>query len=516
MKKRIGIMASSLQSRYPRGVHRVARSITERLAVSDEYDFICLTSRLVNQYEITYNSYNLSEWLKYNPLKIEFFQKRGLLYLLKKGINRIATLLLPPILIAFFYLPTKLLIKQLYSVFVNKKGFPSVKTAYLDKILLNNIFLINLTKILKNFIKTTIVLLCPPIFFPLFDWVFGYEEYILENDKSNLKGELITLNDLDLVISFELFEEIWQLPIETYSTKFVCWMYDAIPLRINEGIYWQPDRFANFLSKVMLNADKIICISSSTEKDIKTFKNESFNSQTSVIYLGHDIERFSGQSDSQEIDKILTGFGIDVNTPYLICLGAIEPRKNIVNILRACILLRTSAPNLDFQLVMVGQEGGQTGFYQLIEQARQYMPVTYTGYTSDEVVAALLSRAKVFLYPSLWEGFGIPILEAMTSGTIVVTSDVSSLPEVCGKHAIYCDPYAPQDIAKAIRYCLEMPVEEMKKMVEEARIHASQFTWDKATEKFMDIVREELLVAKMDSTQAKSLEINLPYHDNRF
>jgi glycosyltransferase involved in cell wall biosynthesis len=508
MKKRIGIMASSLQSRYPRGVHRVARSITENLALSNEFEFICLTGRIANQYEITYDSYKLSEWLESHPLKIDVIQKEGLLHLIKRGCNTILTLLLPPILLGFLYLPAKLGIKKLVTSLINKKNIGTKKAVVAENIFWNNIYLQSIYKFVKNLIKATIKLLCPPIFIPLFNWILIKEE-LLANGQSDLKPKPITLNDLDLVISFEIFEEIWELPIENYSTKVICWIYDTIPLRINEGIYWQPDRFANCLSKVLLKADRILCISSSTETDVNLFGNTPLKCKTNVVYLGHDIERFSRQYDSQYIQKILINFGIDPHIPYLICLGAIEPRKNIVNILRACILLRTTAPDLKFQLVMVGQEGGQAGFSQLINQARQYVPIIYTGYSSDASVSILLSRAKVFLYPSLWEGFGIPTLEAMTSGTLVITSDLSSLPEVCGRHAIYCDPYVPEDIGKAILSGFEMPVEIMENRVKDARMHASQFTWEKTAEQVMGILKEELLDPKDDASQSINSEVNL-------
>jgi glycosyltransferase involved in cell wall biosynthesis len=102
----------------------------------------------------------------------------------------------------------------------------------------------------------------------------------------------------------------------------------------------------------------------------------------------------------------------------------------------------------------------------------------------------LLHGCDCFVYPSLWEGFGIPVLEAMSAGVPVVCSDLASLPEVAGPHAFYCDPYEPRTIAEAVSRALALPGAERESRVDAARTWASRFTWDATADRFHDIIRE--------------------------
>ena len=90
----------------------------------------------------------------------------------------------------------------------------------------------------------------------------------------------------------------------------------------------------------------------------------------------------------------------------------------------------------------------------LTREAGAFVRIERTGYVEDDLLPALLAGCDCFVYPSLWEGFGIPVLEAMSAGVPVVCSDVSSLPEVAGPHAFYCDPYDPRSIANAVNRAL--------------------------------------------------------------
>ena len=110
---------------------------------------------------------------------------------------------------------------------------------------------------------------------------------------------------------------------------------------------------------------------------------------------------------------------------------------------------------------------------------------------SEGSLPALLSECDCFVYPSLWEGFGIPVLEAMSAGVPVVCSDLASLPEVAGPHAIYCDPYDPQSIAAAVNRALAMPSTERKEHVAAARDWSARFTWDATANQFRAVLMTE-------------------------
>jgi glycosyltransferase involved in cell wall biosynthesis len=115
-------------------------------------------------------------------------------------------------------------------------------------------------------------------------------------------------------------------------------------------------------------------------------------------------------------------------------------------------------------------------------------------YTRDNDVAILAARATAVLYPSLWEGFGIPMLESMTAGTPVVAGNLASMPEVAGPHVIYCDPYDTRDMAAQFLRCLTMEPEERRSLVDAARQHAAQFTWRQSAKNLLAVIEQELAV----------------------
>lgn len=135
--------------------------------------------------------------------------------------------------------------------------------------------------------------------------------------------------------------------------------------------------------------------------------------------------------------------------PFILCVGTLEPRKNIPGLLRAFALLK--AQGYPHKLVLAGMKGwGYGPIFALIRKLGLERDVVYRGYVSEEEKKRLLRTASLFAYPSFYEGFGIPVLEAMAHGTPVVTSNVSSLPEVAGDAAVLVDPSRPERIAQGM------------------------------------------------------------------
>jgi glycosyltransferase involved in cell wall biosynthesis len=180
-----------------------------------------------------------------------------------------------------------------------------------------------------------------------------------------------------------------------------------------------------------------------------------------------------------------------VQRPYLLYVGTIEPRKNLLTLIRAYEeLLRTTTRKP--QLVLCGGRGWLCDeVFSLVEQLKLQDSVRFTGYVEDADLPALYSAAEAFVYPSYYEGFGLPPLEAMACGTPVITSDVSSLPEVVGEAGL---THAPEDV-RAL-------TEGMARLLgdESARAHfksaglrqAAQFSWDRAARE-TQAVYDELL-----------------------
>jgi glycosyltransferase involved in cell wall biosynthesis len=436
MKKRIGIFASTLHQKNPRGACRAARSFAEALSESDEFEFLCLTERINNQHEITFRWCNLQTWLLQNPM-----QQSG-----------------------------------------------------------SNCF--------QNTVEKVEKALCPPALTWLLKHVRRLTSRLLSSQNSDAEyNRYVTLGELDGVLSFWWFpvENFYFLPLENYSTKIIGWFLDGIPLRMNAEDYagvLSLDDYMREVSPLALKASKIICISKSAENDLNTFFAAS-RGKTCVVHLAHQKERFQ-QSNPQanlqtNLATVLSKYDIDDELPYFIAIGVHEPSKNIVNILRACTQVARAHPALKFQLLLVGlsgRAGPEKKYGYFLREARKQIRVTSLGYVPDEELAVLLSGAKALLYPSLWEGFGIPPLEAMSAGTLVVTSNLSSLPEVCGENAIYCDPFDPMDIGEATRRCLEMTDEERQQRIRNGQMHASSFSWERAAEELLKVLRDEFAVVK--------------------
>jgi len=307
----------------------------------------------------------------------------------------------------------------------------------------------------------------------------------------------LALRELDVLAVFDPFSEIYHRPIENEPVCVAGWFHDAIPLRIREGTHWDPDRFSAAVSRLTCKATKIICGSASAERDLHAFFPRSIGKSVTILD-GHDHARFRGGACGEDRAAVLAKYVRDQATPYFIAVGAIEPRKNTVNILRACRHLRENSQR-DFQLVLVGENGASYEDSGALGRLCRTVRVVRTGYVSDAELPILASGACALLYPSLWEGFGIPPLEAVSAGTLAIASDLASLPEVLGAHAVYCDPYDPRSIAAAMRQCLEMPPGERQRRIEAGVEHASRLTWDAAAAKFAALLREHFSAADAGS-----------------
>lgn len=159
------------------------------------------------------------------------------------------------------------------------------------------------------------------------------------------------------------------------------------------------------------------------------------------------------------------------NFEYILVVGSVDPRKNLNRVLEAYSLLNSKE-----HLVIVGSSGAifKAGYDpRLVANDR----IHFTGYVSDEQLRILYSGAKLFFYPSLYEGFGIPPIEAQACGCPILVSNAASLPEVCGESAIYCDPLSISDMKDKLDLCLRS--ESLRsRLVEKGYVNVSRFSWD--------------------------------------
>ncbi len=177
---------------------------------------------------------------------------------------------------------------------------------------------------------------------------------------------------------------------------------------------------------------------------------------------------------------------LDVKTPYLLAVSNLQPRKNLLRLVRAYAAL-VAKGRCDHDLILVGQSAwkGQH-IAEEVKRLRLQDRVKLTGYVSNEELCALYSLATAFAYPSTYEGFGLPILEAMSVGTPVITSRAASMPEVAGDAAILVDPYSESEIESA----LDSVVNDAALRCQLKQLGLSRsacFSWDRASQQTLDV-----------------------------
>jgi glycosyltransferase involved in cell wall biosynthesis len=228
------------------------------------------------------------------------------------------------------------------------------------------------------------------------------------------------------------------------------------------------------------NAVKVITISQSSKDDIIKFYNVAPD-KVKVVYLG--LKELS--MDKAPAD--LKSFG--VNGKFILFVGTLQPRKNIARLIEAFSKLPQEKRE-EYQLVIIGKKGWL--FEDILNAPNKFgvlERVLFLDYVSDDDLSSFYKKAELFVLPSLYEGFGLPVLEAMRYGCPVATSNVSSLPEAGGDAAIYFDPESVTDITKTIEKVLSS--ESLRtEMIEKGKVHYKKFTWDKAAREVLETIKE--------------------------
>jgi len=206
-------------------------------------------------------------------------------------------------------------------------------------------------------------------------------------------------------------------------------------------------------------------------------------SRVTVIPDGVDTQVFFPRRQS-EIASVHSTLG--VRRPYILVLGSVRPHKNVRRVLEAFRKLKESG-DVSHQLVVVGKQEG----FRISEELPLLPPeiaqhVLFTGFLGEKETAALYSGADLFLFASLYEGFGLPPLEAMACGAPVAVSRAASLPEVVAEAGAYFDPYSVDDIAGTIRKLLRDPAER-DRLARAGRERAAQLTWEKSAEGHLEV-----------------------------
>jgi alpha-1,3-rhamnosyl/mannosyltransferase len=244
--------------------------------------------------------------------------------------------------------------------------------------------------------------------------------------------------------------------------------------------------YKRLVPRSIRRADRVVAVSSNVLGELV----EQFNvpeEDVAVISPAVDTTRFRPRSE-QEIRRIADSYGLDA--PYILYTGTLEPRKNIVGLLNAYAAL-PPALRERYQLVLVGGKGWRDSrIKQRLDELAE-LPIRTTGYVPDADLPAIYSGAELFVYPSFYEGFGMPPLEAMACGVPVITSDRSSLPEIVGDAAIMISPDDTRALSDAMGLVL-CDAALSSSMRERGLRQAQSFTWARSAERMNSVVGELL------------------------
>jgi len=233
--------------------------------------------------------------------------------------------------------------------------------------------------------------------------------------------------------------------------------------------------------RAVKQATHVIAVSEATKSDLINLYGVADNKIT-VVYNGYNDQLFSASTKSNR--SVLSEFGLGKER-YLLFLGTLQPRKNIIKLVQAFRILREGG--YQGKLVIAGKVGWLAEeTLQVINSSPDKEQIVMTGYVSETTRRTLYQHADVFVLPSLYEGFGVPILEAMASGCPVAASDNSSLPEVVGSAGLLFNPTDPADIARAV---LEIK-QARDRFVTRGLKHAKTFSWDKCAKETIRILHQ--------------------------
>lgn len=239
------------------------------------------------------------------------------------------------------------------------------------------------------------------------------------------------------------------------------------------------------LPKARKTATHILVVSDNTAQDLQKFLPTDSSKISIIPCAPNDLYR--APISASEIGQVKHKFQLPES--FLLAVGTLEPRKNFLNLIKSFVAVKRRFP--EYKLVIVGKKGWKFAeIYKLVSEYKLTSDVIFTGYMTDLELHATYHSAAAFVFPSLYEGFGIPPLEAMASGCPVVSSNAASLPEVIGDAGLLIDPKNSVKIADAIISLLDNP--QLKNMLMERGFRRSQkFTWQHSAQLFLRLINPE-------------------------
>ena len=231
-------------------------------------------------------------------------------------------------------------------------------------------------------------------------------------------------------------------------------------------------------------AAKVITISQYSKNDIIQLYRAK-PEKIKVIYPGFDNSLYQPRIPLAKLKQVRDKYGI--RGKYFLFVGTLQPRKNIARLIEAFSLLKTNT-----KLVIVGKKGWlYDEILAIAQKLKVDNRVIFTGFAESNDMPALMKYSRAYVLPSLYEGFGIPVVEAQACGALVVVSRVSSLPEVVGNSGLYIDdPKSVTDIRNALQKVLDLSKKKRLELIETGKQNATRFSWKKAARELVSALEE--------------------------
>ncbi|WP_163195307.1 glycosyltransferase family 4 protein [Clostridium thermarum] len=298
------------------------------------------------------------------------------------------------------------------------------------------------------------------------------------------KGGFFRFLWTQLVLPFKVGkEDILYHPFQYISflsrARQVITIHDFIPVHYPEVAKHQYYYYKYIMPFLLRKAEKIVCISENTKKDLLDLYKVD-ESKIKVVYNGYDKNVFNREKKNK---GVLQKYGIDKD--YIIMVGAAYPHKNLESVLKAFSQIKDKT---DYKVVIVGKGSAYVEKLKAMTAELNISDrVIFLGYVDGQDLPALYYFAKAFVYPTLYEGFGLPILEAAACGTAVICGDNSSLPEAAGEGAEFFDARSVESIKQALEAVL-FDENHRLELIRKGEENLKNFSWEKTGEEIYNFI----------------------------
>ncbi len=272
----------------------------------------------------------------------------------------------------------------------------------------------------------------------------------------------------------------WLCPRNTVAT-----LHDSAFMADPKSYWWASRWYLRWMNNLIIKkAKKIILTADFNLRELKKYYGDGVGQKCAIVPLAYDDKLYNLSNAQTSAPEVLEKY--QISRPYIISISRLEEKKNTARIVESFDLLKRDFPSL--QLVLIGKPGvGYEKVKESIEASANRVSIITPGYVENAEMPKLLGSAEVFVFPSLYEGFGIPILEAMACGVPVVASDNTALPEVGAQAAIYIDPNDIGAITDAIRRVLYDP-ELRQRLVLLGIQRIKNFSWELTARQVVDVI----------------------------